>query len=53
MNSVVCTRVLTACVIAEIVSTIRALKSAMEKPGGGKTSRRNTRIGTSARPMGV
>ncbi|KAH9896673.1 SIN1-domain-containing protein [Cubamyces lactineus] len=38
---------------AEIVSTIRALKSAMEKPGGGKTSRRNTRIGTSARPMGV
>ncbi|KAH9855656.1 SIN1-domain-containing protein [Lenzites betulinus] len=38
---------------AEIVSTIRALKSAMEKPGGGKASRRNTRIGTSARPMGV
>ncbi|KAI0826522.1 stress-activated map kinase interacting protein 1-domain-containing protein [Trametes gibbosa] len=38
---------------AEIVSTIRALKSAMEKPGGGKASRRNTRIGTSTRPMGV
>ncbi|KAI0777511.1 stress-activated map kinase interacting protein 1-domain-containing protein [Trametes elegans] len=38
---------------AEIVSTIRALKSAMEKPGGGKASRRNTRIGTTARPMGV
>ncbi|KAL7284327.1 hypothetical protein ACG7TL_001613 [Trametes sanguinea] len=38
---------------AEIVTTIRVLKSAMEKPGGGKTSRRNTRIGTVARPMGV
>ncbi|KAI0674134.1 SIN1-domain-containing protein [Trametes maxima] len=38
---------------AEIVSTIRALKAAMEKPGGGKASRRNTRIGTTARPMGV
>ncbi|OJT14823.1 Stress-activated map kinase-interacting protein 1 [Trametes pubescens] len=38
---------------AEIVSTIRALKSAMEKPGGGKASRRNTRIGTTVRPMGV
>ncbi|KAL1941517.1 hypothetical protein VTO73DRAFT_6956 [Trametes versicolor] len=38
---------------AEIVQTIRALKSAMEKPGGGKASRRNTRIGTTARPMGV
>ncbi|TBU24321.1 stress-activated map kinase interacting protein 1-domain-containing protein [Dichomitus squalens] len=37
----------------EIVSTIRALKSAMEKPGGGKASRRNTRIGTTARPLGV
>ncbi|KAI9058026.1 SIN1-domain-containing protein [Trametes sanguinea] len=38
---------------AEIVSTIRTLKVAMEKPGGGKTSRRSTRIGTTARPMGV
>ncbi|RDX46699.1 SIN1-domain-containing protein [Lentinus brumalis] len=38
---------------SEIVSTIRTLKSAMEKPGGGRTSRRNTRIGTATRPMGV
>ncbi|KAH9941294.1 stress-activated map kinase interacting protein 1-domain-containing protein [Epithele typhae] len=37
----------------EIVSTIRALKAAMEKPGGGKASRRNTRIGPSSRPPGV
>ncbi|RPD65261.1 hypothetical protein L226DRAFT_543384 [Lentinus tigrinus ALCF2SS1-7] len=37
----------------EIVSTIRSLKSAMEKPGGGRMSRRNTRIGTAVRPMGV
>ena len=36
----------------EIVSTIRTLKSTIEKQGGGKASRRNTRIGT-ARPMGV
>ncbi|KAI0367218.1 SIN1-domain-containing protein [Pilatotrama ljubarskyi] len=38
---------------AEIVSTIRLLKTAMERPAGGKASRRNTRIGTTARPMGV
>ncbi|KAI8986781.1 stress-activated map kinase interacting protein 1-domain-containing protein [Trametes punicea] len=38
---------------AEIVTTIRALKSAMEKPGGAKPSRRNTRIGNPTRPMGV
>ncbi|KAI0746565.1 stress-activated map kinase interacting protein 1-domain-containing protein [Daedaleopsis nitida] len=37
---------------SEIVTTIRSLKSAMERSGGGKASRRNTRIGT-ARPMGV
>ena len=41
------------CVAGEIVSTIKSLKAAMEKPGGGKASRRNTRIGTATRPMMV